>query len=253
MDFDRLIRHSDYSGQKELVGLAIFHSEEYTDKKEVARTTIVENLQTSRVSVPEKNISTYLSRLTDDGLLTTGEDGYRLTHDGQEFFKELVDSDLVEEPREDLFIDSDAVDEKFYERLVEDINECYRVRVNDAVLVLTRKLFENLLVDILRGHYGRENFQLFFDTNRGYHYGLSELKRNLRENVGEFRIYSRDIDEDLLDDLDEFKERGDAGAHSIVVDVDDKTVENMSQDATQLFEVLYDVWQGVRIANESGE
>jgi hypothetical protein len=165
-----------------------------------------------------------------------------------EYFEDCVDISLAEEPREDRFIDTDVVEDQFYEQLVEDINECYRVRVNDAVLVLTRKLFENLLVDILRGHYGRQNIELFFDADRGYHHSLAELKKNLRDNVSDFRIYSRDIDEELLDKLDDFKEHGDAGAHSIVVGRTDEEIEGMADEATRLTKVLYDLWQGVQSA-----
>jgi hypothetical protein len=250
MEFDRLLKFSDYSRQQEIVGLAVFYFEEYRECQEIDRAEIINLIQESRESVPKTNVSTYLSRLESEGHLTTGSEGYRLKHQGQKYFRNLISSDLIEEPREDRFIDTDIADEQFYDRLVEDINECYRVRVNDAILVLTRKLFENLLVDILRGHYGRQNVELFFDTHRGYHHGLKELKKNLRENVSDFRIYSRDIDEDLLDELDKFKEQGDAGAHSIAVNVTDEKVEAMSDDVTRLFDVFYDTWQGVRIAND---
>ena len=249
MSFDRVLEFSDYSRQQDIVGLTIFYLEHYQENKEVKRSEIVDIIEASRESVPEENIGTYLSRLESEGHLTTGCEGYRLKHDGQEYFRDMISSDLIEQPREDRFIDADIADEYFYERLVKEINECYRVRVNDATMVLTRKLFENLLVDIIRGHYGRKNVELFFDTHRGYHHGLKELKKNLRDNVSDFRIYSRDIDGDLLDELDEFKEQGDAGAHSIAVDLGDEEVEAMSDDATRLFVILYDVWQGVRIAN----
>ena len=253
MDFDRLLDFSDYSRQQEVIGLAIFHCEEYREQQEVSQDEIVELIEGSRESVPKKNIPTYLSRLESDGYLTTGSEGYRLKHEGQEYFKEIVSSELIDQPREDRFIDTEIADEEFYDRLVDEINECYRVRVNNATLVMTRKLFENLLADILRGHYGRQDVDLFFDTHRGYHHGLKELKKNLRDNVADFRIYSRDIDEEILDELDEFKERGDAGAHSIVVDVSDEELERMSDDATKLFELLYDTWKGVRIANDNSD
>ena len=236
MEFDRLLEFSDYSKQQEIVGLAVFYFEEHQEQQEVLREEIFDLIEESRESVPRKNIPTYLSRLEDDNHLTTGSNGYRLKHGGREFFSNLVSSELIEQPREDRFIEAGIADEKFYERLIDEINECYRVRVNNATLVMTRKLFENLLADILRGHYGRQNVDLFFDTHRGYHHGLKELKKNLRDNVSDFRIYSRDIDEEILDELDEFKKRGDAGAHSIVVDVSDEELERMSDDATKLFD-----------------
>jgi predicted secreted protein len=253
MEFDRLLKFSEYSRQQEIVGLAVFYLEEYCGSEEVEREEIIKLIEKSRESVPKGNVSTYFSRLEEDNYLTTGTEGYRLKHEGKEFFKRIISSDLVEEPRQDQFIDTDIADEEFYEQLIEEINECYRVRVNNAVLVLTRKLFENILADILRGHYGRQNVDLSFDTHRGYHHGLKQLKNNFRDNVSDFRIYSRDIDEDILDGLDEFKKRGDAGAHSIAVNVTDGEIEAMSDDATQLFNILYDTWKGVRIANDNSD
>jgi hypothetical protein len=132
--------------------------------------------------------------------------------------------------------------------MVEDIDECYGVQVNDAVLVLTRKLLDNLFADILRGYYGRQNIELFFDADRGYHHSLAELKKILRDNVVDFRIYLRDIDEGLLDKLDDFKEHGDAGAHSIVVRRTDEEIEGMADEATQLTKMLHDLWCGVQSA-----
>ena len=180
-------------------------------------------LECSRTSISRSNISTYAHRLQDDDLLTTTENGgYRLKHGGLDYVRDQIEDGVVENPRDELFIDTDVIDEHFYERLIRDINECYRIRVNSASLVLTRKLFENLLVDILRWHYGMDDIEMFFDPDQGYHHSLSQLKRNIRNNVQDFRVYSRDIDVDLLDRLDQFKERGDASAHSIVVDISDE-------------------------------
>lgn len=246
MNFNRLLRHAEYSSKKEVVGLAVYYLDEFEDQQSVTRDDVRSVIDDSRESVPSKHVSTYLNRLEDGDWLSPSNGGYVLSPTGLEHFSDYVDDSLVEEPREDRFIDTDVVDDPFYEQLVEDINECYRVRVNDAVLVLTRKLFENLIADILRGHYGRQNIDLFFDVDRGYHHGLAELKRNLRANVADFRMYSRDIDEKLLDELDDFKEHGDAGAHSIVVGLTDEEIEEMTDEATRLTKVLYDLWQGVR-------
>ena len=248
MNFNRLLQHAEYSVKKEVVGLAIYYSEEFEDQQSVAQEDVRNVIDDSRESVPSKHISTYINRLEDEDWLSPSNGRYVLSPTGLEYFKDCVDVSLMEEPREDRFIDTDVVEDRFYEQLVEDINECYRVRVNDAVLVLTRKLFENLLADVLRGHYGRQNIDLFFDVDRGYHHNLAELKNNLRANVADFRIYSRDIDEELLDKLDDFKEHGDAGAHSIVVGRTDEEIEGMADEATRLTKILYDLWQGVQSA-----
>jgi hypothetical protein len=246
MNFNRFLQHAEYSSKKEVVGLAIYYLDEFEDQQPVSHEDIRNVIDDSRESVPPKHVSTYCNRLEDADWLSPSNGGYVLSPAGLEYFKGCTDVSFMEEPREDRFIDTDIVEDQFYEQLVEDINECYRVRVNDAVLVLTRKLFENLLVDILRGHYGRQKTDLFFDVDRGYHHSLAVLKKNLRANVDDFRIYSRDIDEELLDRLDDFKEHGDVGAHSIVVGRTDEEIEGMADEATRLTKVLYDLWQGVQ-------
>ena len=251
MEFDRLLDDFEGTGQKEVVALAVFYFEEYAEQNEVTETEIYSIIESSRTSVPSSNISTYLRRLQDDRLLTNAENnGHRLTHDGLGYIKSQLGDIVTENPRDKLFIDTDIVEDYFYERLIMDINECYRIRVNSASLVLTRKLFENLLVDILRWHYGMENIEMFYDPDQGYHHGLSRLKQNIRNNVDDFRVYSRDINTDLLDKLDQFRESGDASAHSIVVDVTDGEIEEMANDATQLTDILYDVRRGVQYTQE---
>jgi hypothetical protein len=251
MNFDRLLDHFEGSGQKETVALVVFYLEEYQEMENVTITDIHDVLESSRTSISRSNISTYAHRLQDDDLLTTTENnGYRLKHEGLDYVRDQLEDGVVENPRDELFIDTDIIDDYFYERLIRDINECYRVRVNSASLVLTRKLFENLLVDILRWHYGMGDIEMFFDPEQGYHHSLSRLKQNIRNNVDDFRVYSRDIDVDLLDKLDQFKESGDASAHSIVVDISDDEIKTLAGDATQLTDVLYDIRRGIQHTQE---
>jgi hypothetical protein len=64
--------------------------------------------------------------------------------------------------RSERFLDIDNVPGTFYPDLVEDINQCYRIGVNDATLVLVWKLLENLFIDILRDQYGKQEIDLYY-------------------------------------------------------------------------------------------
>ena len=130
----------------------------------------------------------------------------------------LLDEDAIDNPRSDLFINTDIVEHHYYESLLEDINESYQHRIYDATLVLSRKFFEHLTYKILEGHYDGDDPSMFFNIDEKQQLRFGELVDNLRTAEPNLRVYSRDISGDLIDDLDEFREHGNEGAHSIRVE-----------------------------------
>jgi hypothetical protein len=150
-----------------------------------------------------------------------------------------------------LFIDvEDFEGDGRYEQLVVDVNECYWHRINDAVMVLTRKLFEDMVYQILQTHYGGEDVQMFYDRENTRHYSFDELLDNFREGVPILRQYSRDLDRELVDKLRDLKEAGNTGAHSVKVGFTDEEVEGWSDEATIIAEVLYETLRGAQIADD---
>ena len=91
---------------------------------------------------------------------------------------------------------------------------------------------------------------MFFDTDRKLQLGFEDLIDNLRDGVPDLRQYSRDLSKDLVGVLDRFRQEGNAGAHSVRVDVTEEEIEDLAEEATRTFEILYDVWVGIRIAND---
>lgn len=254
MNFDRALRDSTktLTGKRQaLVSLFLLEEESEEAVPSIRSQRIRKEIRASRSRINPNGVTTYLSRLQDDNLLTSPEAGkYRLTHDGREEAKNLLPEGFETDVREGEFLETGIFDQQFYKRLKEEIESCYRVGANGAVLVLTRKLFENLLIDILRGHYGMNKVEVFFNPARGYHRNVMDLKANLISDLSGFKPYSRDLNKDNLEALDKFKKRGDASAHSIVVKASDEEIEELSSEATRLVEILYDAWVGVRLAND---
>lgn len=252
MEYDRLLEHLDSDArQKQQTALVIHHLEKYGEQESVTQSDVKQVIGDSRSTIKPSSVSQYFTRLENDRWITrTNGEGYRLTNPGRDGVVDLIDEDILDNPREDLFIETGIIDESYYEQLIENINECYQHRIYDATLVLSRKLFEHLVYKILQGHYGGDQTEMFFDTDRKLQLGFESLIDNLRDGVPDLRQYSRDLSKDLVDDLDQFRQEGNAGAHSIRVDVSEDEVENMAEDATRLIEILYDVWVGVRIAND---
>lgn len=106
--------------------------------------------------------------------------------------------------------------DNYYADLVSEINNAFRIRLFTSTMVLVRKLFENLLVDLLRQRYGTKQVEIYYSTRYHMHHSLSTLIRNLKDNFDSFQIYNdvfyRDKD-DFLKFLGEIKEEGDRSAH----------------------------------------
>lgn len=256
MDFNRLLEHFDSdAGEKEQVALIFYYYEVIEEQDDVTQSGVKEVIQRSRSSITTSSVATYFSRLREDDWITATEnDGYRLTHPGEEEVEARLDDDALDNPRdeEDLFLDMDGFEDNDsrYGQLVADINESYRYRLYDATMVLTRKLFEDIVYELLKTHYAGKDNEKFYDQQNNRHYSFDDLLDNLKDSVGELEQYSRDLDESMVEDARDLKGDGNLGAHSIRVDFTDEEVEKWSDDATLLLEVFYDVLLGARIADE---
>jgi hypothetical protein len=190
MDFDRIIRNANHSSEKEAVGLGFYYLDELKGREPVSPSEVKELINETRTDIPDQNIAAYPSQISGDGHLTKRDGGYVLTHEGQDHYGGLFDlPNLAEEPRTDRFLSVDS-EERFYSELIEDINKSYQSRIYDATLVLSRKLFESLLIDILRGHYGNQEIRMFFNPDRAMYHPFSVLIENLEENLTDFQHYS---------------------------------------------------------------
>lgn len=252
--FSRFVHESEAESQKEIVGITVYFLETEWEHEKVEMSDVRNFIEGSRIHLNSDVISARMSDLQEEGLLTIVDDKspykYRMTFEGIEKFGEMAPE--LEEPdkvRDDLFIDTDAIEVEYYSKLVDHINLSYQYGINDGCLVLTRKLFENFIIDILRAEYGGEGINLYFNTENGRFHGLGTLCGNIRDKSSDLRHYSRQLDNGLIDRVEHFKERGNAQAHSVRVDIDTDELEVMSGEATELTKTLYDIREEVRIAN----
>lgn len=255
-EFSLYVRNAEPDSQSDIVGLTIHYLETEVGQDSVKTSEIRALLEGSRIDLNASVISARVSDLNEEGLLTIVQDtspyNYRLTFDGLEKFDEMAPE--LEEPdkvREDRFIDVDITEVDYYAKLVNHINKSYQYGINDGCLVLTRKLYENLVIDILRAEYGGEGISLYYNTENGRFHGLGTLCGKLKEKSSELEHYSRELDNGLVDRVEQFKEHGNSQAHSVRVDIDTDELEGMSEEATKLTNTLYDLREEIRIANGS--
>ena len=127
----------------------------------------------------------------------------------------------------------------FYRDLVELIDRVYRAEAYAAIPILLRKLFEALLVDITRLHFGMTDVNIFFDVAHSRPHDFSILLENARTRLNAFHIYRETFNEGLLNLLDRFREVGNATAHSIVTRLSKTVIDGQREDAQFAIKSLF--------------
>jgi len=143
--------------------------------------------------------------------------------------------------RSEQFLDLDNIPGTFYPDLVDDINQCYNIGVNDATLVLTRKLLENLLIDILRKQYGKQRINLYYLPENHRFKNFSTLLNSFEENLNDFRHLSGGLGSDFIDELNAFRQNANAEAHSIETNISEDEMEDYREQARHASQILFQV------------
>jgi hypothetical protein len=143
------------------------------------------------------------------------------------------------------FLDCDNVPGTFYPDLVENNNQCYSLGIYDATLVLTRKLLENLLIDILRDQYGKQQIDLYYLPGNHRFRKFSDLIDNFEKNLGDFKHLSGGLNSDFIDELNSFRQDANAEAHSIETNITEDEMEEFREQARHASQVLFRVRQNL--------
>jgi hypothetical protein len=215
------------------VGISLYLALEESGSRLIEAQSLRSIVRDSEISVEGKSVYGLVGNLDDRGFVRRDGGRYGLKLDGREYFESLVGTTEQAEPREGNFLSVTDPGDDFYSPLITDINACYKSRVYDAVLVLTRKLFENLLIELLRGHFGMEEISLFYIEEQGRFQPFSNLLENAKERSDDLRMYNPDI-ASLLDEMERFREKGNASAHSIDVNVSEEEIDSLSEAASEL-------------------
>jgi hypothetical protein len=119
----------------------------------------------------------------------------------------------------------------FYDRLASEINNAFNFGLFTATMVLVRKLFEKLVIDLLRQKYGMPQIQLFYSKQDDGFLSLSALIHNLGTKIDDFKPYDFfKLDrekEGFLKFLWNVKQEGNASAHSIEPVLDRKEINDL--------------------------
>lgn len=129
------------------------------------------------------------------------------------------------------FIELANYPDDFYKKLIDEINFQYSSKHPMSLSILIRKLFENLIIDILRKKYGTQELHQYYDTSKGRFHDFSLLLRNLDSKKSDFHHISANLDSAFISDLNKYRGYGNAGAHSIDVDL---RIEHFTNEKTDI-------------------
>lgn len=106
----------------------------------------------------------------------------------------------------------------FFDKLAFEINSAFRVGLFTATMVLVRKLFEKLIIELLRSKFGMPEMELFYSKNGNGFLNLSDLIRNLRTKIDYFKPYDffklEREKESFVNFLWDIQKEGGASVHS---------------------------------------
>lgn len=119
----------------------------------------------------------------------------------------------------DKLIDVLNCPDDFYKKLIEEINIQYIYKRPMPLSILIRKLFENFIIDIFRKKYGTKDLSLYYDTSKRRFHDFSVLLKYFESKKADFHHISPNIDTKFIQELNEYREYGNSGAHSIDVNM----------------------------------
>ncbi|WP_324662085.1 hypothetical protein [Haloarcula sediminis] len=141
----------------------------------------------------------------------------------------------------ELFIDIEHTTDDFYDDLISNINQSYRIGVYDGTFVLTRKLLENLVIELLRNQYGTSYLRMYYIPNQRRFQNFSTLLDGLEYKLKDYQSYSNGLDKELIRDIRQFKNSADADAHSIIRNPDKEEIDDLGTDAEHAAKVMFRV------------
>lgn len=107
-------------------------------------------------------------------------------------------------------------DNKFVKGHIEEINQAFGSSCYTCVVILMRKVVENMLIDILRFRYPDNtiiNKELYFDTNKNRPHDFNVILKNFEEKSTDFDM-ERKLVTKIIGRARELKESGNDKAHS---------------------------------------
>lgn len=136
--------------------------------------------------------------------------------------KKRISPQLAPEKLRESFIDFGlAYPEVFYRPLENEINSCYASNLSNAVLLLSRKMIENLMYNLFEYTFPKKA-DLRWNTSKNRPHDFSVLLDNLIDKKGEFSQEEQRLIEKFLGLCKPFKREANSKAHNIMEYIEDR-------------------------------
>ncbi|MBU0760163.1 MAG: hypothetical protein KJ600_00080 [Nanoarchaeota archaeon] len=133
----------------------------------------------------------------------------------------------------------DRTNDKFYDKLIKEINSTYFHEDYTACFILSRKLFENMVIDILRSNFKKEK-ELYQDLgNKKKYNDFSVLLNNLKTKRADLGFSTTEIDT-IIEKLSPYRIEANSKTHSIIDFGRKEAVDKYNIEET--FDLLKRVW-----------
>lgn len=105
---------------------------------------------------------------------------------------------------------------KFLKEHIEEINRCYTFHCYTAAFILTRKIIENLIMEIVKKKFPENSDkELYLNFSTGHIRDLSELIKNLRNKSSSFDPDEKKLIQRILSLSENFKNDANDKTHSL--------------------------------------
>lgn len=140
------------------------------------------------------------------------------------------------------YLDIKTFPSDFYKKIQDDINLAYTHKIYSAVLILVRKLIENLIISIMRKRYGydkKENVELYFNTENKHFYNFNSILKKIEIKIKEkdFEVFP-DLNIDLIKKIHKFREAGNKSAHTIMINLSKSKIDEYKENLEFIINVL---------------
>lgn len=134
----------------------------------------------------------------------------------------------------------------FYNKLRDEINEAYKMGLFTSVMLLSRKLFENLLIEILRNKYPPNipsNLEIYFIQSDKRFQNFTILLKNIEDRKSDFTVDEYLITE-IISKIKPFRKSANSNAHSIIMVSGEKDI--LIFDISRISALLLKLYSNVK-------
>jgi hypothetical protein len=135
--------------------------------------------------------------------------------EGNAYVKRARENIKENKDRKELLDFTDKYPQVFYEKLEEETNLCYTTSLPNACLILSRKLVENLLYEIIETKFPKE-IELRYIVTQGRAQDFSVLVNNIETRIKDFDREQQDLISKLLGLIKPFKRDANSTAHKVL-------------------------------------